>query len=90
MRLIARIRCWFTGGHDEQRTIDPIHRTIKLACVDCGRESAGWTCDYDEPRVTQHGDQMRHVLMNPRLVQQAKKRGAPTWLHSVHFGQRGA
>lgn len=86
--IIARLRCRLSGGHDEWMVRDAIHRTVKLSCKNCGRESAGWTCDYDEPRVTQHGDQMRHVILNPRLVPQ-KKRGVPVWLRAVHM-RRGA
>lgn len=84
MKLIARIRCWFTA-HDDRKALDPVKRTIKLTCAECGRQSTGWTLDGDEPRVRQHGDQQRHVIFNPRLAQKPK---SPTWwLKSVHLGK---
>lgn len=85
-RLLARLIC-LVEGHDEFRFCDAHARSFGYACARCGHESAV-TCDYNEPVVTAHGNQMRHVILNPRLVPQ-KKRTVPTWLHSIHYG-RGA
>jgi hypothetical protein len=86
-RLIARISCWLVGSHDEYRFCDANRRTFGYVCAACGRKSVV-TCDYNEPRVTQHGDQMRHVVFNGRLFP-VKKRGTPVWLHGVHV-RKGA
>jgi hypothetical protein len=83
MRLFARLRCWWFG-HEEYRFVDAHARSFGYQCVNCGRESAV-TCDYNEPRVTQHGDQMRHVVFNSRLVQQPKS--PAWWVKSVHLGK---
>jgi len=85
-RLFSRLVCWWSG-HDEFRFVDAHARSFGYRCERCGRESAV-ICDYNEPVVTQHGDQMRHVVFNARLLPVAK-RGAPVWLRAIH-DRRGA
>jgi hypothetical protein len=85
MRLLARLRCMFSG-HDDHRVCEP--RRFRLRCADCGRETRGWQIDPWGPRLTEPGDQQRHVLFNPRLGL-ATRRGAPSWLRGIHE-RRGA
>lgn len=83
---MARLRCWLSTGHDDRLVFEK--NALGLRCVECGRTSLGWRFDAQGPSLTQAGDQQRHVILNPRLVQQ-KRRGAPVWLRAVHE-RRGA
>jgi hypothetical protein len=73
MRLIARLKCWWTG-HTDMTAFDAKARTIRLVCSECQRHTRGWVIDAERP-------------MPMREVKKRKPTGPAPWLRAIHLGK---
>lgn len=73
MRLIARLRCWWTG-HTDMMSLDAKARTIRLVCSECQRQTCGWAIDAKRPQPTHE-------------VKKRKATGPAPWLRAIHIGK---